>query len=192
MNARKSGERTKVWTWTHEFLCVYDQTLVRESDHEGTKIRVFISRIKKLTFYACRCPLKMKTTGFHESTNPHIKSFLPEVHQHLCTNRRHSLFFAIVSKIQGVYLSALRIKWTSNKTFLALIQENWYQHKHISYIINTYHRLKPKDRSERRARKRDTSERRKQQRENKGRRESTEKSWRPKGVPHISSLILYW
>ena len=33
MNARKSGERTKVWTWTHENSCVHVQT-------------------KKLTFYA--------------------------------------------------------------------------------------------------------------------------------------------
>ena len=58
MNARKSGERTKVvsLTWTHKNSCVHVQT-------------------KTLTFYAWRCPLKMKTPGFHESTNPHINSY---------------------------------------------------------------------------------------------------------------------
>ena len=99
MNARKSEhERTKVW-WTHESLDMNARIFVRS--WSDSRMRVWSWRhknscvhlqTKKLTFYACRCPLKMRTTGFHESTNPHIKSFLPEVHKHLYTNRTHSLF----------------------------------------------------------------------------------------------------
>ena len=126
MNAQKSEhERTKVW-WTHESLDMNARIFVRSWSDESPRIWSWKHKnscihvqTKKLTFYACRCPLKMKTPGFHESTNPHIKSFLREVYEHLYTNRRPSLFFAIVSKIPGVYLSALRIKWTSNKIFFA-------------------------------------------------------------------------
>ena len=50
MNARIfvrswSDSRTRVWSWTHKNACVHVQTLLRESDHERTKIRAFMSRL---------------------------------------------------------------------------------------------------------------------------------------------------
>ena len=45
-----------------------------------------------------------------------------------------SAFFAVVSKIQGVYLSVLRIKWTSNK-----IRLFWHSFKKAEININIFH-----------------------------------------------------
>ena len=133
VTARWSGhERTKVWTWTHKkFSCFHFQTFVRSCPD----YRALIRRKKKLPAgVQCRS-LKLKTERvpkLHKSR--YLKSFLREVHEHLYTNRRRCLFFAVVSKIQGVYLSVLRKKWTSNK-----IRLFWHSFKKAEININIYH-----------------------------------------------------
>ena len=93
--------------------------LVRPSpDH-----RAFMSRLSCVHQTETKLPagvqcrsFKLKTESIPKLNNSrYLKFFLSEVHAHLCYNSRHCLFFAIVNKIQGVYLSVLRIKWTSNK-----------------------------------------------------------------------------
>ena len=59
----------------------------------------------------------MKTPEGSTSPQIHKKSFFYVRYMNIFILIGDILFFAIVSKIQGVYLSALRMKWTSNKTF---------------------------------------------------------------------------